>query len=104
MTEIYGNNNLGKQKVGFIIFGINHNVSRGEGWTTDLDCQMVMLNPEKFNTLSLAETPLIPLDMVGGYQIVRVDANGNLILPEFNQDNELTGNVLTFNSLKTSSK
>jgi hypothetical protein len=101
-TEIYGDN-LGKQKVGFIIFGINHNVSRGEGWTTDLDCQMVMLNPEKFNTLSLAETPLIPLDMVGGYQIVRVDANGNLILPEFNQDNELTRNVLTFNSLKTSS-
>lgn len=100
---IYGNN-LGKQKVGFIIFGINHNVSRGEGWTTDLDCQMVMLNPEKFNTLSLAETPLIPLDMVGGYQIVRVTANGDLILPEFNQANELTGKELKFKSLKTSSK
>jgi len=99
--SLYGNG-LGKQKIGFIIFGINHNVSKGEGWTTDLDCQMVMLNPEKFNTLTLAETPLIPLDMIGGYQIVRVITNGDLELLEFNDDNTFSRNLLTFKSLKTS--
>ena len=70
-TTLYGKNNLGKQKIGFIVFGINHNVSKGTGWVTELDCQMVMLNIDKYG-LDIDPIPFVPLDVDEGYALLRV--------------------------------
>ena len=42
---LYGTKNIGKPRVGFIVFGVDHNVSSNNGWETNLSCKMVMLNP-----------------------------------------------------------
>ena len=71
--RIYGKENIGKPRVGFIIFGINQNVSSNEGWTTELDCQMVMLNPQSNLNINYDDYKLPLLE-----NIVEVDYGSGL--------------------------
>ena len=48
---LYGIKNIGLPRVGFVIFGVDHNVSGNTGWETTLNCKMVMLNPNIKPTL-----------------------------------------------------
>ena len=96
-TTLYGKNNLGKQKIGFIVFGINHNVSKGTGWVTELDCQMVMLNVDKYGVV-LPKFPFVPLPTKEGYTYVRVNANEQPSLLRIDSDGNIAG-ILEFKFL-----
>jgi hypothetical protein len=95
--SLYGKGTLGKQKIGFIVFGINHNVSKGTGWVTELDCQMVMLNVDKYGVV-LPKFPFVPLPTKEGYTYVRVNANEQPSLLRIDSDGNIAG-ILEFKFL-----
>lgn len=53
--ELYGAGTFGKARVAFIVFGIDHNVDQN-GWTTTLDCNMVLLKPQSKTTTNSSTT------------------------------------------------
>ena len=76
----YGNGTQGQPRVGFIVFGINHNVSKNGGWVTELDCQMIMLQPETINDIT---KDMMKFDFQPTKDPTSPSSNSNIYVPDY---------------------